>query len=74
MTAPAHTTPLAPEDQRDALLESERKANKDQPRNFREDALTDKVITVEPDGTGPTPTESFDAEQDKQRGSGSGSA
>jgi hypothetical protein len=57
--------------QRQALLEAERKANSDQPRNFREDALTDKVVSVEPDGTGPTSTASFDAEQDKARNSGS---
>ena len=57
--------------QRQALLEAERKANSDQPRNFKEDALTDKVVSVEPDGTGPTSTASFDAEQDKARNSGS---
>lgn len=57
--------------QREALLESERRANETQPRNFKDDALTDKLVSVEPDGTGPTPTESFDAETDQERGSGS---
>ncbi len=46
--------------QRDALLEAERKAHADQPRSFKEDALSEKVVSVEPDGTGPTSTQSFD--------------
>lgn len=57
--------------QREALLESERRANEQQPRNFKDDSLTDKIVSVEPDGTGPTPTESFDAEKDQELGSGS---
>ena len=56
--------------QRERLLDAQRKANKDQPRNFKEDALDDKVVSVEPDGTGPTSTESFDAEGDQVLGSG----
>ena len=59
-------------DQRDALLESQRRANRDRPRNVREDALTDKVVTVEPDGTGPTSTGTFDADADQARHSGNG--
>lgn len=65
------TTPLDSGQQREALLESERQANRDQPRNFKEDAITAKVISVEPDGTGPTPTDTFDAEADREAGSGS---
>lgn len=72
MSPPATTTPLDHDQQREALAESERNANRDQPRNFKEDALSDKVVSVEPDGTGPTPTESFDADQDRAAGSGSG--
>ena len=67
------TTPQSPastKDQREALLDSQRRANEGQPRNFKEDALADKVITVEPDGTGPTPTGTFDAETDQELGSG----
>ena len=60
------TKPIPPAKQREDLLDSERKANRDEPRNFKEDALTDKIITVEPDGTGPTPTETFDPEQDRK--------
>ncbi len=67
------TKTVDPEQQRRDLLESERRANSQQPRNFKDDALTDKVVSVEPNGTGPTPTESFDAEEDKKSGSGSGS-
>jgi hypothetical protein len=70
MRAKARTTPTPPGKQREALLDSEREANQDEPRNFKDDALTDKKISVEPDGTGPTPTETFDAPQDRQRQSG----
>jgi hypothetical protein len=66
----ARTTPVPPEQQRDELLDSERKANREQPRNFKEDALTDKEVRVEPDGTGPTSTGTFDAPKDQQRDSG----
>ncbi len=63
----AKPDPDAPQDpaeateQRDALLDSERAANQQQPRNFKEDALTDKQVHVEPDGTGPSPMGSMDA-------------
>ena len=56
--------------QRDALLDSQRRANQGQPRNFKEDALTDKELTVEPDGTGPTSTGTFDTDTDQSLGSG----
>jgi len=59
------------EAQRQSLLDSQRKANKGQPRNFKEDALDDKVVSVEPDGTGPTSTATFDPEKDQAAGSGS---
>ncbi len=58
------------ESQRKALEESERHAHAKQPRNFKDDALKDKQVRVEPDGTGPTSTGSFDTEQDRARGSG----
>jgi glyoxylase I family protein len=61
------TKPKPAARQRKDLLANERKANRDEPRNFKEDALTDKLITVEPDGTGPTPTETFDPERDRRR-------
>lgn len=60
--------------ERESLLESERAANAQQPRNFKDDALTEKIVTVEPDGTGPTPTQTFDTKADQQAGSGRGSA
>jgi len=65
-SARSTTKSTAPAKQREDLLDSERKANRDEPRNFKEDALTDKIVTVEPDGTGPTPTETFDPEQDRK--------
>ena len=55
--------------QRDALLDSQRNANADQPRNFKEDALQDKVVDVEPD-SGPTNTKTFDPPADRSAGSG----
>jgi hypothetical protein len=73
MAKKSKTTPVEPAKQREDLLESERRANEKQPRNFKDDALTDKQVSVEPDGTGPTPTETFDTEEDRRRGSGSGS-
>lgn len=60
--------------QTQALLDAQRKAHRTQPGSFKEDALTDKVVSVEPDGTGPTPTETFDTEKDQRKGSGSGPA
>jgi hypothetical protein len=64
------TRPTAPDKQREDLLDSERKAHREEPRNFKEDALDDKVVHVEPDGTGPTSTGTFDAPEDEKRGSG----
>ncbi len=64
------TSPLGPEQQRKALEEAERKAHEKQPRNFKDDAMNDKQVHVEPDGTGPTSTGSFDAEEDREHGSG----
>jgi hypothetical protein len=59
-----------PSQQRKDLLDSERQANQDEPRNFKDDALTDKRVEVEPDGTGPTSTGTFDAPEDRARKSG----
>jgi hypothetical protein len=59
-----------PQTQRDALLDAQRQAHADQPRNFKEDALEDKVVEVGPDGTGPTGTETFDPPEDQSAGSG----
>ncbi len=69
-TPSADTSAAQAQSQREALLESQRQANKDQPRNFKEDALDDKMVSVEPDGTGPTPTGTFDTEEDQRAGSG----
>ena len=58
------------EDQRRELLDAQRTAHQDQPRNFKDDALNDKVVRVEPDGTGPTSTGTFDPAHDQEDGSG----
>ena len=65
LDAPAD--PAEATEQRDALLESQRKANRQQPRNFKEDALTDKEVHVEPDGTGPSPMGSLDAPEEAEQ-------
>ncbi|HET9646141.1 MAG TPA: hypothetical protein VFP68_22935 [Burkholderiaceae bacterium] len=70
----AETKPTPPDRQREEILDSQRSANRDEPRNFKEDALRDKVVHVEPDGTGPTSTGTFDAPRDERQGSGNGSA
>ncbi len=67
-------TPPSPQAQRDALLDAQREAHRDQPRSVKDDALEDKLVSVEPDGTGPTPTETFDPEEDRHAGSGNGAA
>jgi hypothetical protein len=64
------TRPTPAPAQRDALLDNERRANRDEPRNFKDDALTEKEVRVEPDGTGPTSTGTFDPDDDQGRGSG----
>lgn len=66
----SQTTPVPPEQQRENLLDAQRKANQDEPRNFKEDALDDKVVSIEPDGTGPSSTETMDADADRAKGSG----
>lgn len=68
---PAKTHAQDPSLQRKALLAAQRKAHREQPNSFKPDALTDKVVTVEPDGTGPTPTDTFDTDKDQAAGSGS---
>ena len=65
-TAPAQAAD--PETQRRDLLDAQRRANQHQPRNFKEDALHDKVVHMEPDDTGPTPTETFDPVEDRHTG------
>jgi hypothetical protein len=66
----ACTAPTRPDKQREDVLDAERRANREQPRNFDDDALEDKEVRVDPDGTGPTSTGTFDPPQDQRRGSG----
>lgn len=66
----SQTTPVPPEQQRENLLDAQRQANQDEPRNFKQDALDDKVVSIEPDGTGPSSTETLDPEADRNKGSG----
>lgn len=66
----SQTTPVPPEQQRENLLDAQRKAHQDEPRNFKEDALDDKMVSIEPDGTGPSSTETMDPDADRAKGSG----
>jgi hypothetical protein len=66
-------TPAAggdPESQRQRLLESQRKAHRDEPDSVKEEALTDKVVHIQPDGTGPSSTGTMDPRADRANGSG----
>jgi len=65
MPTPPRTQRTSLPEQRKKVLDNERKANQDEPRNFKEDALTDKRVEVVPGGTGPTPTRTFDAPEDR---------
>ena len=69
-STPSHNQPEAPHQQRQDLLENQREANRPGARNFKDDALTGKVVSVEPDGTGPTSTQTLDPDQDRAKGSG----
>jgi hypothetical protein len=66
----ATTKPTAPKEQLKKVHDSAKRANRDEPRNYKKDALEDKEVRVEPDGTGPTSTGTFDAPEDQRRGSG----
>jgi hypothetical protein len=67
MSSTSKTRKTPPAQQREELLDNQREANQDEPRNFKQDALDDKVVRVEPDGTGPTPTKTFDPPADQKR-------
>jgi len=45
---------------RDALEQSERKANEQQPENFHEDALTDKIVEIPPIDQSEAPIKGLD--------------
>ena len=64
-TARSTTKSIPPAKKRDDLLDAERKANRDEPRNFKEDALTDKVTVWSP--TEPAlPWTETDPQQDRK--------
>lgn len=58
MTTP--NDPASGADQRDALMESEKKANKNQPANVKDDAIEDKIAEIKPDETGHAPIQGLD--------------
>ena len=48
MTTPTDDGKPTPEQQRDALAESEKRASEDQPRSYDERNETDKVVHINP--------------------------
>lgn len=48
-------------DQRDALMESQRKAHEKQPDNLKEQATADKIVEIRPDESGKAPMEGLDS-------------
>ena len=46
--APNDLKPESADEQRDAVLDAERKANEKQPKNFKDEAVTEKVIELGP--------------------------
>lgn len=57
--------------QRDELLEAQRRAHAGQPRQVQDEAIEDKQVRIEPDGTGPSSTGTLDTPADQSDGSGS---
>lgn len=53
------------EQQRDQLEQSERRA---QPDNFKDEAITDKVVEFEPGADGIAPIDGLDPENERDRG------
>lgn len=60
MTTPKDDTKPAAENQRDALMESERKAAERQPDSFMEEAITDKIVEIPPLASTDKPIEGLD--------------
>jgi hypothetical protein len=52
MSHPNESDKPAADAQRDQLAESERKANEQQPRNWKEDAIQDKKVEIRPGADG----------------------
>lgn len=69
-TSTSTDAPGDPSAQREQLHESMRRANAPHPDNFQDEAVTDKVVRIEPDGIGPTSTGTLDTPEDQRKGSG----
>ena len=52
--------PASRQNQRDALMESEKKANEKQPANVKDEALKDKIVEIKPDASGDAPIQGLD--------------
>lgn len=53
-------TPSPGDDQREALEQSEREANRQQPGSFRDDAMDDKIVEIPPVGPDKQPIHGLD--------------
>ena len=47
-------------EQRDALMESEKNAHRNQPQNVKDEAVDDKMVDIKPDETGKAPIQGLD--------------
>lgn len=46
--------------QRDQLMESEKTAHRNQPQNVKDEAVDDKIVSINPDETGKAPIQGLD--------------
>ena len=60
MITPVNQTPQQAIEEREALEQSERKANESQPGSFKDEALTDKVVHIPPLDNGEPPIKGLD--------------
>ena len=63
---PTSPKPVRPQDQRKALEESEKNANRKQPENYQEAATDDKIVEIGPD-LQDDPIKGLDTPRDKNR-------
>lgn len=61
MSEPTNDPKSGAADQRDALMESQRKAHEKQPENLKEQASADKLVEIKPDPSGKAPMDGLDS-------------
>ena len=61
MSDAAHDPKPDAADQRDALMESQKKAHEKQPDSMKEQATADKLVEIKPDASGKAPMDGLDS-------------